>query len=119
MAAEVDVADHISRRALLRLLPLPFVALRLRAQPAPPPPFTVSIPQSTIDRILKRVTENRLPDRLDAPDWRYGANWDYVKSLAAYWTTTFDWRKAEANLNRYAQFLARIEGVDVHFYHVK
>ena len=61
----------------------------------------------------------RWPDRLDAPDWRYGANWDYLKSLAEYWSTTFDWRKAEASLNRYPQFVARVQDFDVHFYHVK
>jgi pimeloyl-ACP methyl ester carboxylesterase len=79
----------------------------------------VDVPQATIDRILNRVREARFPDRLEAPDWRYGANWDYMKALAEYWTTQFDWRKAEANLNRYPQFLARVGDFDVHFYHVK
>ena len=55
----------------------------------------------------------------NAGDWRYGTNWDYMKALAQYWTTQFDWRKAEANLNRYPQFLARVRGFDIHFYHVK
>jgi pimeloyl-ACP methyl ester carboxylesterase len=79
----------------------------------------VNIPQVTIDRILSRVRETRWPDRLEASDWRYGANWDYMKALAEYWTTQFDWRKAETNLNRYPQFLARVGDFDVHFYHVK
>jgi microsomal epoxide hydrolase len=42
-----------------------------------------------------------------------------MKALAAYWTSAFDWRRAEANLNRYPQFLARVEDFDIHFYHVK
>jgi microsomal epoxide hydrolase len=88
------------------------------AGPAPAP-FRVDIPQATIDRILKRVREAQWPDRLDASDWRYGANWDYMKALAQYWTEQFDWRKAEANLNRYPQFLARVGDYDIHFYHVK
>ena len=113
------MTHDITRRALLRLFPVPFVAPLVAAQPAPPRPFKVSVPQTTIDRILSRVRETRLPDRLDAPDWRYGANWQYIKSLAAYWTTTFDWRKAETGLNRYPQFLARIDDFDVHYYHVK
>ena len=79
----------------------------------------MDIPQATIDRILKRVRETRWPDRLETNDWRYGANWDYMKALAEYWTTQFDWRKAEANLNRYPQFLARVGDFDIHFYHVK
>jgi microsomal epoxide hydrolase len=79
----------------------------------------VEIQKATIDRILRRVKEFRWPDRLDANDWRYGADWDYMKALAAYWTTAFNWRQAETNLNRYPQFLARVEDFDVHFYHVK
>ena len=84
-----------------------------------PRPFRVNVPQATIDRILNRVRDTRWPDRVEASDWRYGANWDYMKALADYWTAQFDWRKAEANLNRYPQFLARVGDYDIHFYHVK
>jgi len=65
------------------------------------------------------VRDTQWPDRLDATDWRYGANWDYMKALAQYWGEQFDWRKAEKNLNRYPQFLARVGSYDIHFYHVK
>ena len=113
------MAHDISRRDLLGVLPASFVAPLLAQQRAAPRPFMASVPQPTIDRILNRVKETRLPDRLDAPDWRYGANWAFMKALTEYWTTTFDWRKAEANLNRYPQFLARVDDFDIHFYHVK
>ena len=113
------MAHHISRRELLRCLPVPFVVPLLAEQSASPRPFRVSIPQATIDRIIRRVKDTRLPDRLDAPDWRYGANWEYMKSLADYWTTRFDWRKAEASLNRYPQFLVRAGDFEIHCYHVK
>jgi microsomal epoxide hydrolase len=79
----------------------------------------VDVPQATINRIIDRVKQGRLPDRLDAPDWRYGANWSYMKSLVDYWVRQFDWKKAQANLNRYPQFLARVADYDVHFYYVK
>jgi len=82
-------------------------------------PFRVDIPQARIDHILARVREAEWPDRLDAPDTRYGVNWDYMRALARYWTEVFDWRKAESNLNRYPQFLARVGDYDIHFYHVK
>jgi microsomal epoxide hydrolase len=82
-------------------------------------PFRIDIPQATLGRILRRVKEARLPDRLESPDWRYGANWDYMKALAEYWVTKYDWRRAEANLNRYPQFLTRVGDFDVHFYHVR
>ena len=112
------MAHHLSRRELLRCLPVPFVVPLLAEQSASPRPFRVSIPQATIDRIIRRVKDTRLPDRLDAPDWRYGANWDYMKSLAGYWSTRFDWRKSEANLNRYPQFLVRVGDFDIHWFHV-
>src|SRR5262249_54119474 len=84
-----------------------------------PVPFRVNIPQATIDRILTRVREAEWPDRLDAPDLRYGVSWDYMKTLARYWTEQFDWRRAEANLNRYPQFHARVGDYNIHFYHLK
>ena len=65
------------------------------------------------------MKDARWPDRLESADWRYGANWDYMKALAEYWTTKYDWRKAEARLNRYPQFIASVGGYDVHFYHVR
>ena len=123
---EFDATPHLSRRALLETFlaagSLPLLAeSRADAQVsgAAPRPFRVNIPQATIDRILNRVRETRWPDRLETSDWRYGANWDYMKALAAYWTKQFDWRKAETNLNRYPQFLARVGDFDIHFYHVK
>jgi pimeloyl-ACP methyl ester carboxylesterase len=88
------------------------------ASPAPKP-FRVDIPQTTVDRILNRVRDAQWSDRLDASDWRYGTNWDYMKALAKYWTEQYDWRKSEANLNRYPQFLARVGNYDIHCYHVK
>src|SRR6516164_11743710 len=90
-----------------------------QAADSAPRPFRVDIAQAKIDRILTRVREAEWPDRLDASDRRYGVSWDYMKALAKYWVEEFDWRKAEANLNRYPQFLARVGDYDIHFYHVK
>jgi pimeloyl-ACP methyl ester carboxylesterase len=91
---------------------------RSKAQ-ATPRPFRIDIPQASIDRILNRVRDAQWPDRIDASDWRFGANWDYMKELTRYWIEKYDWRKAEANLNRYPQFLARVGDYDIHFYHVR
>src|SRR5579872_553563 len=82
-------------------------------------PFRVEIPDSTVRRILDRVRDTRFPARLDASDWRYGVDWDYMRALAAYWTSAYDWRKAEAILNRYPQFVAPVADYDIHFYHVR
>jgi pimeloyl-ACP methyl ester carboxylesterase len=82
-------------------------------------PFRIAVPQADIDRILRRLRDTRWPDRIEATGWEYGANWNYMKELADYWTTRFDWRKAEAGLNRYPQFLARVGDYDIHFHHVR
>jgi hypothetical protein len=82
-------------------------------------PFRVAVPQATIYRILNRVREAQFPDRLDGNDWRCGTDWDYMKALADYWANEYDWRKAETNLNRYPQFVARVNDYDIHFYQFK
>jgi hypothetical protein len=118
--------SNFSRRAftttLLSAAAVPFfphgTGLAQESGPAPRP-FKVDIPQATIDRILARVRDARWPQRLEGGDWRYGTDWDYMKSLAQYWTEQFDWRKAEAGLNRYPQFLVRLGDFDIHYYHVK
>lgn len=108
----------MTRREALRLLPVSF-GLSMLPQTYLVRPFKVEVPRETINRILARVRESRLPDRLDSPDWRYGAHWGYIKSLAEYWIREFEWKKAQTNLNRYPQFLARVEDFDIHFYYVK
>jgi len=111
---------HLTRRMLLTLGPASLaMPLMSETHDSSPRPFRVAIPQKTIDHILARVRDARWPDRLDADDWRYGANWDYMKELAAYWTTRYDWRKSEARLNSFPQFKARVEDFDIHFYHVR
>lgn len=112
--------EERSRRDLLRLARAP-LALPLLAQNQRPPvkPFKVDIPPPTIRRILNRVREARMPDRLDGSDWRYGVDWNYMKSLTEYWATRYDWRKAEAGLNRFPQFLATVGDYEIHFYHVR
>ena len=119
----------ISRRAVLSAVPWCGIAalgscewLRtdVFAQSAiVPRPFRINIPQSTVNRILKRVRDARWPQRLASADWRYGSNWDYMKALSDYWVTKYDWRKAEAGLNRYPQFLAKVGDFEIHFYHVR
>jgi pimeloyl-ACP methyl ester carboxylesterase len=104
---------------LLAAMAAPLLAPNRPSAQTAPRPFRVDIPQRTVDHILNRVRDAQWPERLDAGDWRYGANWDYMKALAQYWVEKYDWRKAEANLNRHPQFLAQMGDFDIHFYHVK
>src|SRR5215813_3241304 len=117
----MNQTDILRRALLLAAVSAPFLprGTVLAQDSVAPRPFRVDVPQATIDRILARAREARWPARLDANDWRYGANWDYMKALAQHWTDRFDWRKAEADLNRYPQFISRLGDYDIHFYHVK
>ncbi len=104
---------------MLALAGAPFLRPLLAQSPsAMPRPFRIAVPQKTLDRILARVRDARFPARLEDA-WRYGASWDYMKELVAYWAMRYDWRKTEEKLNRFPQFLARVEDFDIHFYHVR
>lgn len=85
-----------------------------------PRPFHVSIPQSKLDAIAARVAAYpwfAAPDDEGAA-WSRGVNTAFMKKLCTHWLDRYDWRHAEAALNRYPQFLTTIDGLDVHFVHV-
>lgn len=85
-----------------------------------PKPFRVDIPQTTINAIAKKVHDYEWHEMPSGPgledSWAYGANLGYMKRLVRYWLESYDWRKWEAELNRFAQFTAPVEGIDIHFY---
>jgi pimeloyl-ACP methyl ester carboxylesterase len=79
--------------------------------------FRVAVPQSTIHQITSRVAQYpHFPPPDDEGDtWDYGVNSTWLRELCDYWVTAYDWRKAEAELNRYPQFLVTIGEIDLHF----
>jgi pimeloyl-ACP methyl ester carboxylesterase len=84
-----------------------------------PRPFRIDIPQSTLDSIAAKVRAyewHEMPRGagLDGT-WAYGANLDFMKALCAHWLDGYDWRKWESALNRFPQFVARVEELDIHF----
>jgi pimeloyl-ACP methyl ester carboxylesterase len=81
--------------------------------------FTIDIPQATLDDLHARLARTRWPDEVEGAGWDYGTNLAYLKELMAYWQHDFDWRKQEAKLNGFAQFRAQIDGVGIHFVHVR
>ena len=81
-------------------------------------PFTIDIPQADLDDLTDRLARTRWPDELPGVGWRYGVPLSYLKELAEYWRTSYDWRKHEAMLNEHAQFTTTIDGTRVHFMHV-
>jgi pimeloyl-ACP methyl ester carboxylesterase len=82
-------------------------------------PFTINLHQSILDDLRDRLERTRLPDQPDGADWSLGVNLEELKSLMAYWQTGYDWRKHEADLNRLPQFTAQVDGVNIHFVHLR
>jgi pimeloyl-ACP methyl ester carboxylesterase len=82
-------------------------------------PFRVEIPQADLDDLHRRLDSTRWPDELPGAGWSRGVPLGYLKELAAYWHTSYDWRAAEARLNQFPQFTTVIDGTNVHLLHVR
>jgi microsomal epoxide hydrolase len=82
-------------------------------------PFTIDVPQADLDDLRERLARTRWPDELPGVGWAYGIPLAYVKELAEYWRTSYDWRTHEAELNSYPQAVTTIDGTNIHFLHVR
>ncbi|HEY8165612.1 MAG TPA: epoxide hydrolase N-terminal domain-containing protein, partial [Gemmatimonadaceae bacterium] len=82
-------------------------------------PFHAQILQAQIDELRRRLAATRWPDKETVTDASQGAQLARMQELVRYWATGYDWRKAEAKLNALPQFTTNIDGVDIHFIHVK
>jgi pimeloyl-ACP methyl ester carboxylesterase len=82
-------------------------------------PFRIEIPQAQLDDLHTRLDLTRWPDELPGVGWEYGASLPYLRDLADYWRSAYDWRKHEAALNEIPQFVTEIDGAQVHFLHVR
>ncbi len=82
-------------------------------------PFRVDIPQADIDALRTRLGHTRWAPELDNSDWSYGVNGGYLRELTAFWRDGFDWRAQEAKINAFPQFKTEIDGVPIHFIHVR
>jgi pimeloyl-ACP methyl ester carboxylesterase len=82
-------------------------------------PFRVNIPEEEIVELRRRIAATRWPTKELVTDRSQGVQLATLTALARYWATDYDWRKAEAKLNGYPQFMTKIDGVDIHFIHVR
>ena len=89
------------------------------AQAAPIRAFVIDIPDANLDDLRRRLGGTRWPDRETVDDQSQGVQLDKLQPLTQYWATEYDWRKAEANLNALPNFITEIDGLDVHFLHVR
>ena len=81
-------------------------------------PYRIEIPDSELADLRARIASTRWPTAVSVPGWERGVPADYLRELATYWQSTYDWRAAERELNQYPQFITEIDGTDVHFLHV-
>jgi len=101
------------------------VASLFPAHPAPAAagdairPFRVHVPEADLVDLRRRIAATRWPDPETVDDQSQGIQLAKIKPLVAYWGTGYDWRKAEAKLNALPQFMTEIDGLDIHFIHVR
>jgi pimeloyl-ACP methyl ester carboxylesterase len=82
-------------------------------------PFSINFPQGQLDDLRNRVAATRWPDRETVPNDTQGVQLATARKLAGYWAKDYDWSKMEARLHAAPQFLTEIDGLDIHFIHVR
>jgi pimeloyl-ACP methyl ester carboxylesterase len=82
-------------------------------------PFEVSVPEAALVDLRKRISETRWPRKELVEDRSQGVQLATLQALTKYWTSEYDWRKCEARLNALPQFITEIDGVDIHFIHIR
>lgn len=82
-------------------------------------PFRVNIPKENLNELRRRILATRWPEREIVSDQSQGIQLERLKGLVQYWGKSYDWRNAEAKLNAVPQFITNIDGVDIHFIHVR
>jgi pimeloyl-ACP methyl ester carboxylesterase len=82
-------------------------------------PFHVDIPDEALTDMRRRIAATNWPERETVPDSSQGVQLETVRELARYWATDYDWRRCEAELNALPQFVTEIDGLDIHFIHVR
>src|SRR5262249_21386391 len=126
-AMSLDTRVRSSRRriaiigaaAALAVSAFPMVAPGSDTTPAAIRPFRAHIPQKAVDDLRRRIAATQWPERETVADQSQGVPLATMQELTRYWATDFDWRKAEAKLNAYPQFVMNIDGLDIHFIHVR
>jgi pimeloyl-ACP methyl ester carboxylesterase len=82
-------------------------------------PFRVTFPEADLIELRTRINATKWPERETVPDGSQGVQLALMQALARYWAADYDWRKVEAKLNSYPNFLTEIDGLDIHFMHIR
>src|SRR6201997_726403 len=81
-------------------------------------PFSINVSDEVLADLKFRLQQERWPEAQLVDDWSQGAPLKWIQDMCRYWAETYDWRAREARLNRFAQFITTIDGLDIHFLHV-
>src|SRR5262245_11024133 len=81
--------------------------------------FTVRVEEAVLQDLKERLARTRWPDQMDGVGWDYGSELGTVKELCEYWRDKFDWRRVEAELNRYEHGTTQVDGQRLHFLHAR
>ncbi len=82
-------------------------------------PFCIDVSDDVLADLKERLRRTRWPDAELVRDWSQGAPLKWIKDIFQYWTDTYNWRSRETQLNRFDQFTSEIDGLDIHFVHVR
>ena len=82
-------------------------------------PFRIAIPETDLVYLRERLARTRWPEPETVDDWSQGVPLAYVQELCGYWQGRYDWRATETRLNRLDHFRTPIDGLDIHFVHVR
>lgn len=85
----------------------------------PPRTFEIDVPAAVLDDLKQRLVRTRWPAPIPGQAWDYGANVDFVRDFCDYWANDFDWPAKQRELNQLAGFVANVDGVDLHFWHIR
>ena len=94
-------------------------AIRADEKPAEIKPFKIAVDDAVLKDLKERLARTRFPDEIDGVGWDYGVELGYVKELVRYWRNKYDWRDQEKKLNELPQFTTEIDGLTIHFVHVR
>src|SRR5215216_1126237 len=82
-------------------------------------PFRIDVPEEDLDDLRRRIVATQWPEKETVADESQGVQLATMQELARYWATDYDWREVEAKLNALPQFITEIDGLDIHFIHVR
>src|SRR5262245_19505668 len=87
--------------------------------PDPVTPFRIEVPEADLDDLRERLERTRWPEAETVEDWSQGVPLPYMRELCRYWAEEYDWRATEARLYAVPQFRTRLDGIGIHFLHLR